>query len=182
MTGSIYLMLGPMYAEKSSNLLRQYRRYNLFNKRCLLVKYKGDNRYNDENYIATHDRVLSSEKAIVCHHLIDLEHQIDLKNYDVICIDEIQFYPDNLEFVEAIANSGKMVVASGLSGNFKREPFKNIPELTAKADNVVYLNSVCMVCKREGAAFTKRMSDEVDEVVVGGVDKYLAVCRDCYFK
>ena len=52
--------------------------------------------------------------------------------------------------------------------------------LISKADRVDFLTAVCMICKEEGAAFTKRLSEEKDEVVIGGVDKYLAVCRVCY--
>ena len=175
-TGKISLILGPMYAGKTSELIRKYRRYNVAGKRCLLIKHDNDNRY-DSDKLCTHD--LHKIEARSCSRLGDLLSEIN--DYDVICVDEIQFYPDNLEFAECVASLGKILVASCLSGNFKRKPFKNIPELTSRADHVVYLTAICMVCREEGAAFTKRISDEKEEVVVGGVDKYLAVCRRCYF-
>jgi len=174
--GKIYLILGPMYSGKTSELIRRYRRYTVAGKKCLLVKHDNDNRY-DPKKLCTHD--LHKIEAKSCTKLNDLYNKIE--KYDVICIDEIQFYADSLEFVEQVANLGKIIVASGLSGNYRREPFKNIPELTSRSDIVVYLNAVCMICKKEGAAFTKRISDEEAEVVVGGADKYLAVCRGCYF-
>ena len=172
--GKISLILGPMFAGKTSSLIRRYRRYTVAGKRCLLVKHINDTRYDSEQ-LCTHD--LHKIEAKSCFNLHELWNLID--NYDVICVDEIQFYPDNLEFAEKVADLGKIIVASGLSGNFRREPFKNIPELTAKADQVTYLTAVCMVCKEEGAAFTKRISDEQDEVV-SGAEKYIAVCRQCY--
>ena len=86
------------------------------------------------------------------------------------------------EFAEKMAAAGIVVEASGLSGNYLREPFPNMSQLISRADKVDFLNSVCMNCNMEGASFTKRLSDEKDEVVIGGMGKYLAVCRQCYFK
>src|SRR5271170_2495790 len=122
----LHLILGPMYAEKSTNLLRQYRRFKLSRKACLLVKYRGDNRYTDDNYIATHDRVLSQEMAVVCNDLGELETQVDMRKYEVICVDEIQFYGDNLEYCQKWRKEGKIVICCGLYADFQRRPFKNL--------------------------------------------------------
>lgn len=171
----IYLILGPMYSGKTSELIRRYNRYKISGKRCLLVKNALDLRYSEDNKLCTHD--MFQTEATICSSL----HQIEkINQYDVICIDEIQFYPDNLDFCTKMANQGKIIIASGLSGNYKRQPFKNMPELTANAEKVVYLTAICMICKNDGAAFTKRVSEDIDEIVVGGIDKYLAVCRKCY--
>lgn len=174
--GKIYLILGPMYSGKTSELIRRYNRYIISGKNSLLVKSVIDNRYDIQS-LCTHD--LHKINAVSCKKLSNLEN---LEDYDVICIDEIQFYEDNIEFIETMANQGKIIVASGLSGNYKRQPFQNIPQLSALADNIIYLTAICMICKSEGAAFTKRISSESAEVLVGSVEEYLAVCRKCYFK
>ncbi len=54
-SGSISLIFGPMFSGKSTELLRRVRRYSVANHRCLLIKYKADTRYSDEN-LSTHDR------------------------------------------------------------------------------------------------------------------------------
>lgn len=41
------------------------------------------------------------------------------------------------------------------------------------------LKAVCMVCYSE-AAFTKRLGSETAVEVIGGADKYMAVCRSCF--
>lgn len=41
------------------------------------------------------------------------------------------------------------------------------------------LNAVCMQCYKE-AAYTKRIGAEKEVEVIGGADKYQAVCRKCY--
>jgi len=175
-SGSIHLILGPMWAGKTSELIRKYRRYKVAGKRCLLIKYANDTRY-DENLLCTHDQY--KIEATACSELSQLN--INIEDWDVICIDEIQFYPDNLSFCENMANSGIIVLASGLSGNYLREPFPNMDRLMAKADKLHFLTAICMLCKAESATFTKRISAETEEVVLGGTDKYLATCRRCYF-
>lgn len=37
-----------------------------------------------------------------------------------------------------------------------------------------------MVCCDRSAAFTHRVSKETKVEVIGGSDKYVAVCRNCY--
>ena len=51
--------------------------------------------------------------------------------------------------------------------------------LVPLAESVVKLKAVCMVCFKD-AAFTKRLGSEKEIEVIGGVDKYMAVCRTCY--
>lgn len=169
-----------MYAEKSTNLLRQFRRFKLAKKRCLLVKYTGDNRYTDQNYIATHDKVMSSEQAVPCHQLSEVEVAVNLQDYDVICIDEIQFFPDKLLFCQKWRSEGKIVIASGLYANFQRKPFEDLPNLIALADKTEMLTSICHDCVRDQGSTSYRLSDEQDEVVIGGHNKYLPLCQVCY--
>jgi len=55
--GHIELIIGPMFAGKSTELLRRCRRYEKAHpqeQRPLIIKYCKDNRY-DENLFSTHD-------------------------------------------------------------------------------------------------------------------------------
>lgn len=81
---------------------------------------------------------------------------------------------------------------------FSLQPFGNILNLVPLAESVVKLKAVCMVCYND-AAFTRRLGSETEVSVsctpallytstshmpqielVGGMDKYMAVCRSCY--
>jgi len=53
--GRIELIMGPMFAGKSTELLRRVRRLEISGKRCLSIKYSADTRYSEE-CIATHDK------------------------------------------------------------------------------------------------------------------------------
>ena len=173
--GRLHLIIGPMYSGKTTSLAIRYRRYNVAGKKCLLIKHKHDTRY-DDSMLCTHDAYKLD--AVSCLNLFDLDIH---PTYEVICIDEIQFYPDSIEFCEKMALAGKIIEASGLNCNYLREPFPNMSSLIAKADKIDFLTAVCMICMNEGA-YTKRLSKETTEVLIGGKDKYAAVCRSCYFK
>ncbi len=87
--GSIELIIGPMFAGKSTELQRRMRRHTIARKSCIGVKYKFDTRYAAEE-IATHDHHLI--KAFPCTKLEEVQPL--LMKYNVIGIDEGQFFPD----------------------------------------------------------------------------------------
>jgi thymidine kinase len=47
--------MGPMFAGKSTELLRRAKRLTISGMKCLYIKYRGDVRYSDDS-IATHDK------------------------------------------------------------------------------------------------------------------------------
>jgi hypothetical protein len=100
--------------------------------------------------------------------------------YDCIGIDEGQFFPDIVPFCEKMANIGKTVIVAALDGTFQRKPFGSVLDLIPLAESVTKLSAVCMLCYND-ASFTERLGDELAVEVIGGSDKYLAVCRQCYF-
>lgn len=174
--GQIQLILGPMFSGKSTELIRRLKRYEVAQYKVLIVKYAKDTRY-DETRIATHDRqLMAAVSATALGHLDDAA----LDDADVIGVDEAQFFPDVLDFAEKMSNCGKIVLLAALDGTYQRKPFPNILELVALAENVIKLSAVCMNCFGE-AAFTKRTSADEEIEVIGGADKYMAVCRKCYF-
>jgi len=53
--GHIELIIGPMFAGKSTELMRRMKRHEVAGNRCLRVKYSEDTRYSNDS-IATHDK------------------------------------------------------------------------------------------------------------------------------
>ncbi len=141
-----------MFSGKSTELIRRLKRYEIARYSCLIVKYAKDVRYDHES-IATHDQ--QTLKAMSTDKLKDLK--VKLEDYDVIGIDEGQFFPDVVEFSEEMANKGKTVVIAALDGTFQRKAFTSILQLVPLAEHVMKLNAVCMNCFGE-ASFTKRIS------------------------
>ncbi len=172
MTGKIQLIVGPMFSGKTTELLRRVRRYAI-TKKCLLIKHGLDTRYHNA-FATTHDQI--TMEAVTTHQLVS----VSVDNYEVIGIDEGQFFSDLVVFAETYANQGKIILVAGLDGTYQREPFGSIAELMPKSEEVVKLTAVCSFCGNE-APFSKRTTSCQDEVEIGGADKYVAVCRTCYF-
>ncbi len=90
-TGSIELILGPMFSGKSTELQRRLRRHMIAKRKCVAVKYRHDTR-SAANEIATHDLRLT--EAVPCERIAEIAPM--LGEYSVIGIDEGQFFPDVL--------------------------------------------------------------------------------------
>jgi thymidine kinase len=178
MTGSITLILGPMFSSKTTELIRQYNRNAIANKKCIMIKYSGDNRY-DNNAVVTHDGMKVT--GIKSNLLKYVDEQV--KDYDVVCVDEVQFYSDGDEYCDKWANQGKKVYACGLSGTFKRTEFPVISRLIPKVEKIKFLTAICKENGNE-ASFSKLDMDNTGDTIeiIGGAEKYRAVDRTEYFR
>ncbi|XKL67139.1 hypothetical protein PGB90_010559 [Kerria lacca] len=173
--GQIQVIFGPMFSGKTTELIRRLKRYMFAQHRCLIIKYHKDSRYSAE-CIATHD----GEKLLAtsCSNLYDVINFVE--DFNVIGIDEGQFFQDSIvNFSEEMANKGKIVIVAALDATFQRTEFGKILQLVPLAESVVKLNAVCMSCFHD-ASFTKRISNEQEVEIIGGTDKYMSVCRECY--
>lgn len=89
-------------------------------------------------------------------------------------------FPDLVSFSEEMANKGKTVIIAALDGTYQRKPFGHVLELIPLAESVIKLSAVCMGCCKRDAAFSHRISSEKQVEVIGGADKYVALCRACH--
>lgn len=172
--GKITLVTGSMFSGKSSELLRQIKRFEQARKRCLLLKYCHDTRYS-KDCVSTHDKQMMF--ATSCSRL---EEVGDLwRRYDVIGIDEGQFFPDLMSFAEAAANAGKTVVIAALDGTFQRKPFGDVCNMLPLTEEFQKLSAVCHTCGSD-APFSKRLSADLRVELIGGEDLYVPMCRACF--
>jgi len=127
------------------------------------------------------------------HHTDDIETifkmELDINDtfyndLQVIAIDEGQFFHYIVNFAEVMANRGKIVIIAALDGNFMRKDFNCIcASLVPIAEKVKKLSAICDECKVNKASFSKKIDKENKEIEdIGGKDKYIATCRNCYFK
>ncbi|KAL0023818.1 hypothetical protein WJX77_007908 [Trebouxia sp. C0004] len=102
------MIIGPMFSGKTSELVKRVRRSLVANKNCLLIKYKGDARYGLEPVLSTHDDVHMAAKSVLT--LGEMENAA--WHYDVIAIDEGQFFLDFVKRAEQWSNDGKLRLSS----------------------------------------------------------------------
>jgi len=157
--GHLSLLIGCMFAQKTTELLRRVRRYKSIGYKVLLVNFIGDNRYG-KDCVASHDKDI--EKAVCVSVLSEIDRMVSSGTYNVIAIDEGQFFPDLFEYVTNWADRLSVhIVVAGLDGNAKREPFGDMLRLVPHAEEVERLSAFCAVC-RDGtvATYSKRMVEE----------------------
>ena len=195
---NIVLITGSMYAGKSTELIRRLSIYSSMGIKTLYINSSLDTR--GEKF-STHNKTLNSSLGEIdtmkTLKLLDLLNPIfNLMNYQVVGIDEGQFFPDLLEFVRALElicfrltpeekqNFTINIIISGLNGDYNRKPFGDIINIVPLCDEIVLLKPFCKICSNNliPAPFTKKIEGDLTEQIdVGGIDKYIPVCRKHYF-
>ncbi len=181
-TGWIEVITGPMFAGKSEELIRRVKRLEYAHKKMLVFKPRIDNRYSDCE-IVSHSKYRTKS--------INIERAHDILSYlyeglDAVIIDEVQFLDSEIiEIVEQLADKGLRVIVAGLDRDFRGEPFKNMPELLALAEDVTKLTAICMCCGAP-ATRTQRIVNGIPAsyddpiIIVGASEAYEPRCRHCH--
>lgn len=179
--GIIKLTIGPMFASKSTALIAEIRKNLIARKKCAIITFSGDDRYSNDAVITSHDgHKLSMPAAFKVTKLEDCHKDIVDGGIQVIGIDEGQFFSDVAEYADKWASMGINVFVSALDGDWQRKPFPNIIDLIPRSEEVVKLKAICMKCYNDNASFSFRIVKSNKTIVVGGTDKYLPLCRQCY--
>jgi thymidine kinase len=190
------LIIGPMYAGKTSKLIDIYKQYQFCNIPVVVINHSLDTRY-DNTMLSTHDKIMIP--CIKTNKLLDIYDfkntttnnskntdnysiKIKINEADVILINEGQFFEDLCDCVEHMLKLGKKIYIAGLDGDFERKPFGKIIDLIPLCDKITKLTSLCSMCKNGTLGiFSKRLTDEKEQTIIGS-DNYIPVCRNCYEK
>ena len=178
-SGTIEVICGPMFAGKSEELLRRINRLVYAKKKFLVFKPSIDNRYS-ETEVVSHNQ--HKYKAIA---LMDPKKILDYygNDLDAICIDEIQFFDEEIiDVIDFYANHGVRVIVAGLDMDFKGDPFMITAKLLAKAEYVTKLTAICTVCGKSATRTQRLINGEPASindpvVLVGASESYEARCR-----
>jgi len=179
--GRLSMIIGCMFAQKTTELLRRIRRYHSIGYNVLVVNHSSDTRYGTKRVIS-HDK--DDMEAQQVSHLSSLDEVVRSGTYHVLAIDEAQFFPDLYDTITAWADECPIhIVLVGLDGTSERQPFGDILRLIPHAEEVERLTAFCAVC-RDGttAVYSKYTgSTNKDDVAIGGAELYQPVCRTHYF-
>ena len=168
---SLVLILGCMFSGKSKALLSKVNEWKAIGKSCIVINHAYDTRCGDEE-MRTHEGTVCRAKK-----MDTLEKFEDWKNYDIIGIDEAQFFPDIVPMVKKFMEFGIQVVCAGLSGDYQRKPFETICGLISLASDIIHKKALCVHCANGNPAiFSKRLVSVEHRVLTGGVDTYEPVC------
>jgi len=177
--GYLSLIIGCMFSQKTTELLRRVKRYKSINYKVLVVNFIGDTRYGNE-CIASHDKEI--EKAICIDKLKSIDNIVRSGDYNVIAIDEGQFFTDLHEYITKWADELDVhIVISGLDGTSERTQFGDILSLIPHAEEVERLSAFCSICCNGTiATFSKYFGDipkDENGIAIGAAESYKPVCR-----
>jgi thymidine kinase len=175
-----------MFSGKTSELIRLVEREVYAKKKGGIFKIAFDKRYSARQ-VVTHNGLRYSAYTVASSEegLDKIEEVARSNGLDVIGVDEVNFFPEGLvDLLDRLADT-KRVIACGLNLNFRAEPFPTTMQLAARADRVLYLSAVCVVCGQE-ATRTQRLiggkpaPKDSPIIFVGGKEMYEPRCRNCY--
>jgi len=199
--GEIKVIAGCMFSGKSNELMNRISRASIISGIKILLLISGRDTRNNTEFIQTHDgnRKLLQIPRISCLTVSEgidkyIKQNTCLPN--MVAIDEGQFFPDLVESSEILANKGILVIIAMLDGKADRTPWignecgpgiennRPITDIYSIADNYIKLYASCSYCGND-APYSKLKCSESSQqgvVLIGGSEKYVAVCRRCYFR
>ncbi len=168
--GRLEVVCGPMFAGKSTELIRRLVQASEAGLEVLGVKPALDDRYHP-TAIATHTQMTFEGVTVT-----DASELTDLQA-DVIGLDEAHFFDHGLrEAIGVLLARGTRVVIAGLDRTSFNEPFHEMGALLVEADEVTKLEGVCSICGRR-AVHTVRLIEADEDIIVGGEGWFANRCR-----
>lgn len=178
MAGSLTVFTGGMFAEKSTALIREGKRHIIAGRKVVFLKPEIDNRYSDDS-VVTHDGTEHKAITIGVNTKMNREEYLQIRDSDVICIDECQFFTSKLfDMIDALIYEGKQIYVAGLDLDRFGKPFGIVPELMAKAEQVKKFHAVCGFCGKD-AWVTLGTENLTNNKQVNVSNDYIPACRTC---
>lgn len=175
--GWIEVVCGSMFSGKTEELIRRMKRAKFAKQKVEIFKPEIDTRYDDEKVVSHDANEIHSTPVPSSVNIPLLANGVD-----VVGIDEAQFFDDGLVAVcNQLANSGIRVIVAGLDMDFKGVPFGPMPGIMACAEYVTKVHAICMRCG-ELANHSHRIIEKKELVLLGEVDEYEPLCRNCFNK
>ncbi|MBV9046496.1 MAG: thymidine kinase [Alphaproteobacteria bacterium] len=199
MAPRLEVIVGPMFSGKTELLISRLHRVLYARKRLRILKPARDTR--TQGFIAARavnpdgtTEITDKLSALMVRNEDDFARATAGDDYDVLAVDEAQFFPldeplrDSLgwfgravrELMRARSDSNLRIIVAGLDMDFAENPFGPIPGLLAMADQVDKLTGVCMVCGSDAGYISHRIIPGEAQLVVGDAGEYQVRCRTCY--
>ena len=184
----LYFFYGAMGAAKTAQAIITAYNYEERGMNPLCLKPSTDTRTDAKLWSRlgiSRDSLLigcNEDPYHIVAHLIKKGH-----HYDAVIVDEVQFFsPKQIEGLAMIADNLEIpVLCYGLRTDFRGHLFDGSARLMALADKISEVKTMCH-CGRK-ATMNARIQDgkmvrEGEQILIGGNDEYIALCRSCYFQ
>ena len=184
----LYYRYSSMNAGKSIEVLKIAHNYEEQGKRVLMFNSDLDDRYG-KGVVAS--RIGLRREAIPFDKntsiIATVQPYINEKEpIHCILFDEAQFLTEKqvMELTQIVDYMNIPVIAYGLKNDFSNHLFEGSKALLIYADKIEEIKTICWFCDRK-ATMVPRLVDGKpvytgEQVMIGGNDNYIPVCRKCY--
>lgn len=180
----LYFKFGAMGSSKSAQALITKFNYEELGMTVWLIKPSVDDRDGADVIksrigLSAHAQIIKPDQSII-------EEYKKAGKHDVIITDEAQFFtPEQIdEFRTLVDDEDIPVLCFGLRTDFQTHFFPGSRRLMELADSMTEIKTVC-ACGRK-ATVNARLDGEGNiiyegaQVVLGGNDRYVAMCHKCW--
>lgn len=175
--GRIEVICGSMFSGKTEELIRRLNRARIAQQKVEIYKPMIDTRYSEENVVSHDSNSVASTPVESSQSILLMATEAD-----VVGIDEAQFFDEGLiEVCNTLANRGKRIIIAGLDMDFKGVPFGPMPALCSIAEDVTKVHAICVRCGNL-AHVSHRIVEGDKQVMLGELQEYEPLCRQCYNK
>ena len=180
----LYFKYGAMGSSKSAQALITKFNYEEKGMSVWLIKPGTDTRDGADIIksrigLSQHAQIIGPDESII-------KAYEDAGNYDVIIVDEAQFLtPDQIDELRTLVDEEDIpVLCFGLKTDFRTRFFPGSCRLMELADSITEIKTICE-CGRKATVNARfddsgRVITEGDQVVLGGNDRYTAMCYKCW--
>ena len=180
----LYFKYGAMGSSKSAQALITQFNYEELGMTVWLIKPSTDTRDGADIIrsrigLARHAEIITPEQNIVeAYHAAG--------KHDVIIADEAQFFtPEQIDQLRELVDDEDLpVLCFGLRTDFLTHFFPGARRLMELADSLTEIKTVC-ACGRKATVNARidengRITTEGSQVLLGGNDRYVAMCHKCW--
>ena len=180
----LYFKYGVMGSSKSAQALITKFNYEELGMTVWLIKPSVDTR--DGADVVKSRIGLSATAQIITPEADIIEEYHRVGRHDVIIADEAQFFtPAQIDQLRELVDDEDLpVLCFGLRTDFLTHFFPGAQRLMELADSLTEIKTVC-ACGRKATVNARidesgRVTTEGDQVLLGGNDRYIAMCHKCW--
>lgn len=203
----LFFKYGAMNSSKTASLLMVKHNYEEQGKHTLLFTSSLDDRDGvgkvssrigieskatsikptDNIFKLYHDEISKYLDNVAAIGLLTSNSKTKSIQPDCILVDEAQFLTEQqvIQFARIVDNYDIPVVCYGLKNDFRNQLFEGSRALLTYADKIEEIKTICWDCKKKAIMNARLVNGKIvtsgDQVDIGGNDKYLSLCRKCYF-
>lgn len=187
--GQCHVRVGPMFSGKTGHLNAELTRWaDSTHYKVLRVNYVKDVRETTsvdlKTGITSHSSSFKGLSDAIDIQKVGSIDEVRTDGYDVIGIDEAQFYTDLKTYVIKWLHEGKIIYITGLDSYSNGKICQVIADLLPYANSFSKLTANCKFCMERHimrpAIMTASNIKKTSDIQIGGMSEYSPVCFECH--